>query len=105
MESAQLKGLSGATYEFAVLDLDQDCPDQPGNFAFARRNDFGHWALMYVGDTDNLRRHASHHPFLDAARRSGCTHLLTHSHEDGSMARRMETHDLVELFQPALNRL
>lgn len=105
-----LQGASREVYGFTAFPLDAP-PAAAGIFAFARPADIArrealYWTPLYVGETDDMAGTLPGMQDLAAhARKLGATHLLVHFCGRGEDARVGKARDLVDAFQPSMNRL
>ena len=100
-----LVGLSGATYRYYTLLFPRDASAImacSGNYAFLKALPNGLFAVLYIGESENLsERISGHDRWLDAVR-LGITHVVAHTTLN-AMARLSEERDLIARLNPPLN--
>lgn len=101
-ETVTLQGYSGKAYSYWIYPLGTNFKAAPGNYAFAYRDIFGRWIILYVGQTSDLSQRFDDHHKLPLARVCGATHLLAHLNGD-LLARLSEERDLIQGLAPRCN--
>lgn len=98
-------GLSGKTYRHWNLSslAASDIKDEPGNYAFAKRQPDGSYVPLYFGQASSLRDRLPNHEVWPAAVKRGATHVLAHTTQGGEKVRLDEERDLIQRWNPALN--
>lgn len=102
--SIVLTGQSGREYRYWIYELPPTFGDAPGNYAFAKRTTSGKWAIIYIGETENLSDRFDNHHAMPCAKRQGATHIFAHKTEGGKSERVTEETDLVRKYSPPCNK-
>lgn len=95
-------GKSGNTYKYWIYPIGTEFVDSPGNYIFAKETQPGHWAPIYIGQTNSLKTRLANHEKESCARRNGATHIHAHTSGDES-SRLAEEKDLITRWQPPCN--
>ncbi len=96
------QGRSGRTYRYWVHQLPPNFKPESGNYIFAKRDTYGRWVPVYIGQTEDLSdRFADHHASA-CIDRNGATHIHAHTNGDKN-ARVYEERDLIENYNPVCN--
>jgi hypothetical protein len=95
-------GKSGKTYRYWFLDLNLPIKSDGGNYMFVKPVPGNKWLPVYIGVADNLSNQLANHERLAEAKRSGATHVMSHTMSD-EQARLDEERDLIENWGPILN--
>lgn len=81
---------TGAGHVFHVNPIGTNYKKEPGVYAFAREDDDG-WAIIYIGETDNLWRRLSdelaNHHRIGCVMGQNATHLFVRIVKGGNQAR------------------
>lgn len=102
VETVTLQGASGKVYSYWFYPLGTQLKAAGGNYAFAYRDRFGRWVILYVGQTNDLSSRFDDHHKLPLARYFGATHLLAHLNAN-ELARLSEERDLIRQLAPRCN--
>jgi hypothetical protein len=98
----EFRGKSGANYAYTPIDETNQFRSAGANIVIASEGIDG-WIVLYAGETDDLRqwnwrevldRVGQEHPFAQLLVRLNVA----------SATRRAERHDLIEAYDPVLNR-
>ena len=95
-------GKSGAKYTYEVHPIGILWSDVPGNYIFAKETAPGHWAPVYIGQTQSLRDRLPNHNELPCIKRNGGTHVHVHIARD-ERVRRNEENDLLAAHKTPCN--
>jgi hypothetical protein len=100
IETVELRGGLGQ-YKYWAYPINTTFKDEPGNYAYAKRNHAGRWDVVYVGQTSSLSQRLASHDAEQTAIRFGATHILAHLNQD-ERARKEEEADLISSLVPPL---
>jgi len=100
IEKVELRGGSGQ-YSYWAYPINTTFKDEPGNYAYAKRNHSGRWDVVYIGQTSSLSQRLASHDAEQTAIRFGATHILAHINSD-ERARKSEEADLINALAPPL---
>ncbi len=84
-------------YEFTVYEKRGGLPESPGVYIYAVSTLQGGWAVLYVGQTNNLKRQAQEHEFKYA------THIHFYAESDSDRQDEIEE-DLISALNPPENQ-
>ena len=100
-------GRSGASYCYWVLSEPKNpaaIKDEGGNYAFVKQLASGLFVPLRFGETNSLRTRIPGHECWAEALRLGATHVMTHTTPTGYWVRLSEERDLIERWNPPLNK-
>lgn len=96
-------GQSDTKYKYWIYPIGSSFINKPGGYVFAKEVRPGHWAPIYVGQTDDLGRRLASHEKEEKAKRQGATHIHAHTNVDGEQARLREEYDIIARWKPVCN--
>lgn len=96
-------GITGATYQYEICDVNLTWNAVPGNYCFAKMQGMLTVAPLYFGQTENLAKRMANHNKLTLAAAYGATMVLAHVNYDGESAREAEERDLIRAYNPLCN--
>jgi hypothetical protein len=105
-ETVTWKGASGGEYRYWVHPIGTMFKNDPGNYAFAKRNGVGSATPIYFGEAESLKKRLndSVHERLECARRNGANVVCAHLTAGDRQVRLDEEADLRARWDPVCNR-
>ena len=97
-------GESGKKYDYWIYPIDEQFPEVPGNYIFAKETKPRTWRPIYIGQTKNLAKRMENHEKEQCAIDNGATHIHAHESSDSEDERRKEEADLIEKWNPICNK-
>ena len=97
-----LEGVSGSKWQFEVYPLSTTWNHVPSVYVVARLTPERRYAILYVGQTEDIADRLSNHHKEHCFRRNGWTHILVHQ-ESSERTRRLIEADLIQKYRPACN--
>ena len=98
----QLVGASGSSWQFESYPTSTSWNHVPCVYVVARLTPERRYAILYVGETEDIADRLSNHHKAQCFRRNGCTHILVHQ-ERSERTRRLIEADLIRNYGPACN--
>ena len=98
------EGESGKTYKYWIFEIGTSFKDEPGNYIFAKRINYGQWLPVYIGETDSLVNRIPNHEKLPCVERNGGTHIHVHINSSDEEIRCSEEVDLIKKWSPSCNK-
>lgn len=96
-------GASGQRYRYTVYMFGTVFGPGPANFIFARETRPGHYAAVYIGQTDDLSEPFDDHLAMQCIRLNRATHIHVKLSTAPDEVRRAERSDLIAEWNPPCN--
>lgn len=101
MDGVRWTGLSGQTYDFLLHPINSPFMAVGGCYIFTRRNLYGRWDAIYIGQTSDLSARTESVAAMPCVRRRGATHICTYTRGMNSPHRRLDVEQDLLGMNPA----
>jgi len=98
------EGESGKKYKYWIYEIGTSFKDEPGNYIFTKKTNYGRWLPLYIGETDSLASRLPNHEKLPCVMRNGGTHIHVHISSSNEAIRCSEEADLIQKWNPLCNK-